>query len=94
MSQHTCSGGLVCQASSAGVQLVCNDNSGIVPVAVGGVCVPAERKVLAARFSPDGKPINITLNAAARTVAFSCSSIFPATCSECAAPTAKITGRS
>jgi hypothetical protein len=73
---NTCSGGLVCQASSAGVRLVCNDDSGIVPVTVGGVCVPAERKVLAARFSPDGKQITITLNAAARTAAFSCSSIF------------------
>jgi hypothetical protein len=75
---NTCTGGLLCQASSAGVRLVCNDDDGIVPVEVGGVCVPAERKVMSARFSSDGKQITITLNAAARTAVFSCSSIFPA----------------
>jgi hypothetical protein len=73
---NTCSGGLVCQASSAGVQLVCKDDAGIVPVEVGGVCVPAKRELVSARFSADGKQITISLNAAARTAAFSCSSLF------------------
>jgi hypothetical protein len=76
---NTCSGGLVCQASSAGVQLVCKDDAGIVPVEVGGVCVPAERGLVSARFSADGKQITISLNAAARTAAFSCSSLFDGT---------------
>lgn len=73
---NTCSGGLVCEASSAGVQLMCKEGVGIVPVEVGGVCVPADRKVLTGRFSADGKQVLITLNAAARTASFSCSSLF------------------
>lgn len=73
---NTCSGGLVCEASSAGVQLVCKDGVGIIPVEVGGVCVPANRKVLSARFSSDGTQVAVSLNAAARTAAFSCSSLF------------------
>jgi hypothetical protein len=76
---NTCSGGLICQASSAGVQLVCKDDAGIVPVEVGGVCVPAKRELVSARFSADGKQITISLNAAARTAAFSCSSLFDGT---------------
>lgn len=75
---NTCSGGLVCQTSSAGVQLVCSDEAGIVPVEVGGVCVPAKRELLSARFSADGRQISIALNAATRTAAFSCSSLFTA----------------
>lgn len=85
---NTCSGGLVCQASSAGVQLVCKDDTGIVAVEVGGVCVPADRKVLPARFSPDGKQITIALNAAARSAAFSCSSLFTAAGSTALGPRA------
>lgn len=73
---NTCSGGLVCQPSSAGVQLVCRDEAGIVPVEIGGVCAPADRRLLSARFSPDGKHVAIALNAAARTAAFSCSGLF------------------
>lgn len=73
---NTCSGGLVCQASAAGVQLVCQDGVGIVPVEVGGVCVPADRKVLAAQFSADGKQLAVSLNAAARSAAFACSNLF------------------
>lgn len=60
------------------MQLVCKDDTGIVPVEVGGVCVPADRKVLSARFSADGKQITVALNAAARTSAGSCSSLFTA----------------
>jgi hypothetical protein len=75
---NTCSGGVVCQPSSAGVQLVCRDDAGIVPVEIGGVCLPAKRELLSARFSPDGKQISIALNAATRTAAFSCSSLFAA----------------
>jgi hypothetical protein len=66
----------VCQPSSAGVQLVCRADAGIVPVEIGGVCVPAKRELLSARFSPDGKQISIALNAATHTAAFSCSSLF------------------
>jgi hypothetical protein len=73
---NTCSGGLVCEASSAGIQLMCKEGVGIVPVEVGGVCVPADRKILTGRFSADGKLLSITLNAAARTAAFGCSSLF------------------
>lgn len=76
---NTCSGGLVCQASSAGVQLVCREGEGIVPVFVGGVCVPAKRELLSARFSPDGKQVSVTLNAAAKDAAFGCSLIFDST---------------
>jgi hypothetical protein len=76
---NTCSGGLLCQASSAGVQLVCKDDVGITSVVVGGVCVPADRKVLSARFSADGAQIAVTLNAAARSVSCSCSSLFNST---------------
>jgi hypothetical protein len=64
---NTCSGGLVCQTSSAGVQLVCRDGEGFVPVEVGGVCVPAQRELLSARFSADGKQVTVSLNAAARS---------------------------
>jgi hypothetical protein len=76
---NTCSGGLVCQASSAGVQLVCKDGEGFIPVEVGGVCVPAKRELLSARFSSDGKQLTLTLNAAARSAEFGCSSLFNST---------------
>lgn len=76
---NTCSGGLVCQPSSAGVQLVCKEGEGIIPVEVGGVCVPAKREPISARFSADGKVVTVTLNAAARDVKLGCSSLFNST---------------
>lgn len=76
---NSCSGGLECQPSSAGVQLVCKDDVGIITVDIGGVCVPADRKPLSARFSADGKQIVVSLNAAARSAAIGCSSLFDST---------------
>jgi hypothetical protein len=70
-----CAGGLVCEASSAGVQLVCN-SGGVTAVEVGGVCLPERRSIQSARFSADGRQLLLTLNAAARSTACSCGSLF------------------
>lgn len=71
-----CSGGLVCQASSAGVQLVCNSGGITALEEGGGVCLPQKRAIQSARFSADGKQLLVTLNAAARQSSFSCGSLF------------------
>lgn len=74
---NSCPGSLVCEASNSGVQLTCV-SSRITSVLVGGVCSPAVRQVVSARFGSSGSTVAVTLNAAAKDAAISCSSVFDA----------------
>lgn len=72
----TCSGGLICTASDAGVQLVCSPLAGLQVSRLGGVCLPSTRMMLAAQFSPDGGAVMVTLNAAPKAASFDCAKLF------------------
>jgi hypothetical protein len=75
---NACSSGLVCEPSAAGVRLTCVDGAdgGLVTEAVGGVCVPARRELVSARFSDSGREVVLSLNAAARGGLLPCGSVF------------------
>eukprot|EP00775_Hariotina_reticulata_P010860 gene10860-11014_t len=51
-------------------------SNGLEVVLIGGVCVPAVRRAVSARFSASGRQVLVTLNALARDASLPCSSLF------------------
>jgi hypothetical protein len=54
---NQCSGGLVCQRSSACFKVFCDATDGILVQQCSGLCQPAERLMLSARFSNDAAQV-------------------------------------
>jgi hypothetical protein len=73
---NSCSGGLVCQPSSACLELKCEPGVGIKPVQCRGLCLPAVRLLTSARFCDAGNAVFVSLNAPAKSGSFPCSSAF------------------
>jgi hypothetical protein len=52
-----CSGGLVCERSSSCFKLFCENEKGIVVETCSGLCQPADRLMLSARFSDNAAQV-------------------------------------
>ena len=65
-----CPTGLECKATTACKKLVC-DASGVQTRQCYGLCMPAERNIVAAQLSND-KSVKLVLNAAASPASFAC----------------------
>lgn len=76
---NTCTGDLVCQSSSSCLQLTCTAGEGIKTARCTGLCLPAVRLLIAARFSDAGDAVVVNLNAPAKAGSFPCSSAFETT---------------
>lgn len=73
-----CPTGLECKATTACKKLAC-DSNGVSVKQCFGLCMPAERNMVAAQLSDDGKEISVALNAPAASASFACLSAFGAT---------------
>lgn len=72
-----CPTGLECQATSACKKLAC-DASGVQTRPCYGLCMPAERNMVAAQLGNDGRTVSVALNVAAAAASFACLSAFDA----------------
>jgi hypothetical protein len=73
-----CPTGLECKATTACKKLAC-DASGVQARQCHGLCMPAERNMVAAQLGNNGRSITVALNAAAAAASFACLSAFNAT---------------
>eukprot|EP00882_Tetradesmus_deserticola_P029697 GHRQ01033288.1.p1 GENE.GHRQ01033288.1~~GHRQ01033288.1.p1 ORF type:complete len:178 (-),score=29.32 GHRQ01033288.1:260-793(-) len=73
---NSCTSGLVCQPSSTCLELTCQPGAGIKPVQCRGLCLPAVRLLMSARFSHAGNAVAVSLNTPAKSGSYPCSSVF------------------
>lgn len=73
-----CPTGLECKATTACKKLVCYP-TGVHARQCHGLCMPAERNMVAAQLANDGRSITVALNAPAAATSFACLSAFDAT---------------
>lgn len=73
-----CPTGSECKATLACKKLSCG-TSGVQTRQCYGLCMPAERSMVAAQLGNDGKSIKVALNAPAAAASFACLSAFDAT---------------
>lgn len=74
---NTCGGDLVCQSSSQCWKLACDSAyAKLTTVQCAGLCLPAVRLMVGARFSDAGDAVVVDLNAPAKSGQFPCSAVF------------------
>lgn len=72
-----CGTGMTCTESTQCKRMACDDSTiGIVTKACYGFCMAAQRQVVSAKMSDDGKLITVALSTAAAPGSFPCAAIF------------------
>ncbi|GMH39711.1 hypothetical protein BSKO_07609 [Bryopsis sp. KO-2023] len=71
-----CAAGFTCQTTNQCLEMSCSEATGLKVGTCSGFCVPAERTIIAAKFSEKGDEIEVELNSPAKPVKLACSEIF------------------